>query len=105
MPIFNKFVDFLITLCFTILEIKELIGNVFTGYYNFWLATFNLIDNDEIDKHDIKAKICTSDCPLQGKLFGVTVCDFRKEHDGINGCGCVRSAKLWSDSVCPLGKF
>ena len=105
MILFNKITDLAIDLWFNILEFKCLLNDIFTGYYNYWLAVFNLIDEEEIEKHDKKADICTSTCPLRGKIFGVTVCDFRKEHEGERGCGCVISAKLWSDSVCPLGKF
>jgi hypothetical protein len=105
MPLFNRITDLAIDIWFSLLEFKGLLNDIFMGYYNYWRAVFNLINEDEIEKHDIKADICTKACPLQGKMFGVTVCDFRKEHDGERGCGCVISAKLWSDSPCPLGKF
>ena len=82
-----------------------MLGDIYTGYYNFIASVFGFISDEEIEKHDIKAELCNKECPLQGKIFGITVCDFRKEHNGVNGCSCVVKSKLWSDSSCPLGKF
>lgn len=105
MPIFEKIVDLVITFWFALKEYWSMLGDVYTGYYNLFASSFRYISDEEIEKHDNKAKLCNNECPLRGKLLGITVCDLRKEHDGINGCGCVRKAKLWSDSPCPLGKF
>lgn len=95
---------------YQLIDIYNLLYNIFIGYYNWCLSYFDLMDELEVEKYNKKASLCTSECPLRGKVFGVTVCDARKSTVGLDGydvegCGCVISAKLWSDSPCPLGKF
>lgn len=89
------------TIAFKVGEIWRILGDIATGWYNYWLAIFNRIEQEEIDKHDAKALICTKECPLRGKILGASVCDARKEFDGVSGCGCIINLKLWSDSPCP----
>lgn len=81
------------------------VKDIFDGYKNMMLAKIGLIDENSIIKYEEKAEFCNKNCPLFEVRFGLGFCSSRKEFEGIIGCGCIREAKLWSDSQCPMGKF
>lgn len=86
-------------------DFKEKLNDIFWGYLNLLNSKLGRLPEADVLKHDIKAKLCTKECPLRGKYLGVQVCDINKTYTGRRGCGCVIEAKLWSDSLCPLNKF
>lgn len=85
-------------------EIKDTLPQIYIGWRNLILFRFGYVDAQEQEVFLWKKTVCNKSCPLY-KDGIVSFCSTKKEHDGINGCGCVIDAKLWSDSPCPLGKF
>ena len=83
----------------------DMVHQIYLGYSNWLNFKLGRLPEVQVLKHDIKAKLCTKECPLRGRYLGVQVCDINKTYTGRRGCGCVIEAKLWSDSLCPLNKF
>ena len=81
------------------------IKDIFIGYTNLIKSWFGLFEPETKALRDKRKSICTSDCPLSGKFLGVGYCDPMKTYENKRGCGCIKEAKFWSDSPCPLGKF
>jgi hypothetical protein len=86
-------------------DFESLLKEIVNGYLNLINARLGRLPVEEVIKHDLKALACNPTCPLYGKMLGIPVCDIRKRHGIYRGCGCVREAKLWSDSPCPLKRF
>ena len=84
---------------------QETLKEIVNGYSNLINARLGRLPVEEVIVHDIKALECNSTCPLYGKILEIPVCDARKKHGIYRGCGCVREAKLWSNSPCPLKRF
>lgn len=83
----------------------ETLKEIVNGYSNLINARLGRLPVEDIIERDRKALACNFTCPLYGKMLGIPVCDIRKKHGVYRGCGCVREAKLWSSSPCPLKRF
>ena len=83
---------------------KSTLNEIRIGYTNLFLYKIGMFAPEYVEPYLYKRKFC-EECPIQSKIMGIAYCDPNKEVDGEYGCGCVRDAKIWSDSECPLGKF
>jgi hypothetical protein len=80
------------------------LSEIRVGYYNLLLYKLGMFTAEYVKPYEDKLEICEG-CPLSGKRFGLEICDNRESYQGIEGCGCVLAAKLWSDSPCPRELF
>lgn len=80
------------------------LGEIKVGYTNLILYKLGLFTPEHVKPYKDKLAICEG-CPLSGMKFGLKVCDNNNTYQGVEGCGCVLAAKLWSDSPCPRELF
>ena len=79
--------------------------DIFYGFANLILCKLRILNDEQVEKFEKKNSICNVSCPLMGKRLVFDVCDDTKNVGDTWGCGCFATAKKFSDSKCPMGKF